>query len=102
MQTQSEQALKNISRLSAYRAKQTEYQRRRAAIAEQISDYSKKLGLNVTQRSIAVKMALKQLDYGVSDDDACKTGINAARTIALASANERITCNRRRFSINLH
>ncbi|MGZ4953550.1 MAG: hypothetical protein ACXV8Q_00440 [Methylobacter sp.] len=102
MQTQTEQALKNISRLSAYRAKQTEDQRQRAALAERVNDYSKKLGLNVTQRSVAVKMALKQLDFGVSDDDAYKTGINAARTIALVSANERITCNRRRFSISLH
>ncbi|MGZ4954117.1 MAG: hypothetical protein ACXV8Q_03305 [Methylobacter sp.] len=101
MQSQQEQAL-NIHRLSVYQAKQTDDQRRRAAVAERVSNYSKKLNLDITQRNVAVRLALKQLEFGVNHDDACKTGINAARTIALVSANERITCNRRRFSISLH
>lgn len=100
MQTAQQQQQTNIIRLEAYRAKQTDDQRRRALVAEQVSAYSKKIGLNIAQTAPAIKIALKQLEYGYSDEAAYQSGSKAAHTIALVSANEKL--RRVRSYIRLH
>lgn len=97
MQTQEEQQQANQTRLNAYRAKQTEAQRRRSAIAESVNTYCKNFGLNLLQSITAVRCALAQFDQDDNEQAAFNTGTNAARIIALAGANDKIPCIRRRY-----
>lgn len=87
MQTQEEQQ----------QAKQTEAQRRRSAIAESVNAYCKNFGLNLLQSIYAVRCALAQFDHDNNEQTALNIGTDAARLIALASANDKIPCIRRRY-----
>lgn len=87
MQSEHEQRLANINRLNAYRAKLNNEQRRRAQVAEQVNHYCKTIGLPLQQASKAIQIALKQLEFKGSDEQAYAFGINSARIMALVSAN---------------
>ncbi|EGW22129.1 hypothetical protein [Methylobacter tundripaludum] len=102
MQTPLEQYQSNLIRISAYRAKQTDEQRRRADLAEQVNVYCKKLGLNMPQSITAIRIALEQLRHGCSDDLAYEFGTNTARIIALVSANQKLSSIIRRKVRVLH
>lgn len=91
MKTSLEQHNSNLIRISAYHAKQTKEQRRRADMAEQVNVYCKKWGLNTPQSTTAIRIALEQLRHGCSDDLAYEFGTNAARIIALVSANQKLS-----------
>lgn len=98
MQTLDQQHQTNLLRLSAYRAKQSEDQRRRALVAEQVSAYSKKLTLELAQAWAAIRIAVSKLEGGCSITEACEAGRQAALVIVRASANQRIPCIRHRWA----
>lgn len=102
MSLPSEHDQQNRIRLQNYRAKQTPEQRRRADLAEQVNDYCKALGLNITQSSAAIRIAFEQLKNGVTDELAYEFGTNTARIIALVSANQRLSSIIRRKVRVLH
>ncbi len=98
MQTQQEQAQANAARRAAYFAKLSETQRRRALVAERVSDYSKRVKLEIAQAWAAIRIATAQLEKGLGVAEACETGINAALTIARVSCNQRLPCIRQRWT----
>jgi len=100
MQTIEQQNQSNQSRLAAYRAKQTEDQRRHAVVAEQINAYSKKLTLELAQAWAAIRIGMNKLNHGHSITEACEAGRNAALTIVRASCNERTPNHRRRRDLS--
>jgi hypothetical protein len=91
MQSLLDQQKANMARLAAYRAKQTEAQRRRAKLADNVNAYCKNLGLNKTQSIAAISIALKQLEHGCTTELAYEFGANTARIIALVSAGQKLS-----------
>lgn len=102
MQSQQEQQQANIARLNAYRQKQSDEQRRRASLADNVNAYCKQLDLNMNQSIAAISIAIKQLEYGCSPELAYEFGANAARIIALVSANQKLSSITRRKVRILH
>lgn len=97
MQTQDQEKEANAKRLAAYMDKLNERQRQRSLVAERVSETAKKLSLEWLQISTAIRIAVKRLESGFGVADACESGINAARIIALAGANQKIPCIRNRW-----
>lgn len=97
MQTPEQEHNANIIRLRIYQEKLTPEQQQRARVACRVTEYCDQLGLNIAQRYTAVKLALGQLQYGLNEDAACRIGIKAAHIIAVAGANQKIPCIRKRL-----
>ncbi|MGZ4976495.1 MAG: hypothetical protein ACXV8O_05020 [Methylobacter sp.] len=91
MQSLLEQQKANMTRLAAYRAKQTEQQRRRAKLADNVKCYCKKLGLNIPQSIAAISIAIKQFDHGCTAELAYEFGASTARIIALVNAGQQLS-----------
>ena len=81
MLSHEQQHQANLCRLQAYRNKQTAEQRCRSQLAEQITDYGKQLGLGITQIYCAIRIALKQLEYGHTPADALGVGVDTIQKI---------------------
>jgi len=71
-------------------------------MAEQVNVYCKKWELNIPQSITAIKISLEQLRHGCSDDLAYEFGTNAARIMALVSANQKLSSIIRRKVRVLH
>ena len=102
MQSLLEQQKANSARLAAYRAKQTEQQRRRADLADNVQRYCNGLGLNIPQSIAAISIAIKQFEYGCTVELAYEFGANTARIIALVSAGQKLSSIIRRRIHILH
>lgn len=88
MQSPKQQCRANINRLNIYRAKLNNEQRRRADVAAAVSTYCKIRELNLLQSIAAIRIAIKQLEFGFSHYDAYMAGANAARIMAQAEAKQ--------------